>query len=237
MKKKFLVTLILLSKVVADTSLGTPINSLESEASALNNTRLKPSSPSLEKIIIEPLRPKMKIKSYSKNVENPPIQKQSYKKDHHRYDKRYRNFDYERDGYYNQDEYYYGYYDHSGYFYNNIFFTYDNRYTYYDRYHQTGYFRRSRHHHRPYQDHHINSWNRVHCYSEPNQIIDDRYYYYPERHDQHYQPTRMHTNRNSRPREREEHHYRESNHRSNHRMRRSDRRMRTPNRSHSHRSR
>lgn len=54
----------------------------------------------------------------------------NFRSDDHRYDNRYRNFDYNRYGYADDFGYYYGYFDRTGYFYNNIYFLFDNRYTY-----------------------------------------------------------------------------------------------------------
>lgn len=114
----------------------------------------------------------------------PQKVKKSFRQDNHRYDKRYANFDYERNAYYDDEGYEYGYYDTSGYFYNNIFFTYGNGYTYRDRYHRRGHFRHNHLHRRHYVYHHVNDWNRVHCYREPNAMVRGHYYdrsYYPHR--------------------------------------------------------
>jgi len=245
MKKLLIISSFIFSTLFADNALGTPLS-------------------------IPVLKPQQQIKSYSKNVDNPPnakpkYSKQKFKKDDHRYDKRYSNFDYETDGYYNDDGYYYGYYDHRGYFYNNIFFTYNSRYTYYDREHERGYFRPEYQQHRVYEYHHINNWNRVHCYREPDTIIYGYYYdrpsyrssyqshYYDSPHYYYRDNARMHTNRDN---FRRENYYRNDNHRySNHQdnnyrthnyynhnsyqnrntHRRSDARMRTRNSSNSHR--
>jgi len=211
MKKIFLISSFLLSALVADNFLGKPLS---------NNT----------------LKPHREIKSYSKNIDTQPIQKSStshkkFKKDHHRYDKRYSNFNYERDGYYNNDNYYYGYYDDRGYFYNNIYFTYNSQYTYYDRQHHIGYFRPEYHHYRVYEYHVVNDWNRVHCYREANQIVygyyDNRPSYNHSYHSSYYDNShqynnnhypyyrdnaRMNTNRNNYSRDRENYH---NNHHSN----------------------
>jgi hypothetical protein len=201
MKKVFIIGLFLITAILADNSLGTPINDNR-------------------------IRPNKKIKSYNKNIENPPIQQRSsthkkFKKDHHRYDKRYNNFDYEREGYYSNNDYYYGYYDNRGYFYNNIFFTYNSRYTYHDRHYHLGYFRPSYQHHRVYEYHVINDWNRVHAYREPNQIVYGYYYDRPSynsyRHYDNRDNSRMNINRNSHYRDsyQQENYYRNNNHRSN----------------------
>lgn len=80
-------------------------------------------------------------------------------KDDHRYDERYRNFNYDRLGYSNNMGIYYGYYDREGYFYNNQYYPYDNRYTYQDRYNRRGMFDVNRPYDRGYID---NKWNRDH---------------------------------------------------------------------------
>lgn len=91
-------------------------------------------------------------KSYSKHIEPVPQRvinnHHTFRKDHHSYDPRYRNFDYKHHGYYDNDGYYYGYFDTTGYFFNNIFFTYNTLYTYYDRLHRIGHFLPHRPHHR-----------------------------------------------------------------------------------------
>lgn len=96
--------------------------------------------------------------------------------DDHRYDSRYKKFNYNRSGYYDDYGYFYGYFDRIGYFYNNIFFTYDNRYTYYDRLHRRGYFKPNHIHFREYKYHKNNDWNRTHQYREHNQAIYGPYY-------------------------------------------------------------
>lgn len=96
--------------------------------------------------------------------------------DDHRYDNRYRDFDYNRFGYYDDFGYYYGYFDRTGYFYNNIFFIYDNRYTYYDRLYRRGFFIPSHPHYRKYVYHEHNDWNRTHQFRENHQPIYGPYY-------------------------------------------------------------
>lgn len=96
--------------------------------------------------------------------------------DDHRYDNRYRDFDYNRFGYYDDFGYYYGYFDRTGYFYNNIFFIYDNRYTYYDRLYRRGFFIPSHPHYRKYVYHEHNDWNRTHQFRENRQPIYGPYY-------------------------------------------------------------
>ena len=73
-------------------------------------------------------------------VKEEPKTEKEFKKDHHRYDNRYRNFDYNRLGYSSDNGLYYGYFDDMGYFYNNIYFIYNDEYTYEDRYHRRGHF-------------------------------------------------------------------------------------------------
>ncbi len=160
MKKFGIIGSFLLSSLMADNYLGTEITSNHLQK---------------EKEI---------VKSYSKNIENPPlpnthISNKKFKKDDHRYEKEYRNFNYQQEGYYSDEGYYYGYYDNQGYFYNNIFFLYNNLYTHYDRMHHRGYFSPSHRHHRRYRYHSVNNWNRVHAYRDPNQIV---YGYYYENH-------------------------------------------------------
>jgi len=58
----------------------------------------------------------------------------------HRYNPRYRNFDYDRLGYISNNGLYYGYYDDVGYFYNDVYYPYDDRYRYDDRVYHRGYF-------------------------------------------------------------------------------------------------
>jgi len=112
----------------------------------------------------------------SQQVKNQKLKKtKKFKKDDHRYDKRYRDFDYDRYGYYNDDGFYFGYFDRSGYFFNNIYFEYDSRYTYRDRYYRRGYFEPSYHHYR--RCNYDNDWNRGHRYREPTNIIVYGNYY------------------------------------------------------------
>ena len=99
-----------------------------------------------------------------------------FRSDDHRYDNRYKNFDYHRNGYYDDFGYFYGYFDRYGYFYNNIYFVYDNRYTYYYRLHHRGYFKPNRGHYRTYRYHDHNDWNRKHQFREVNKPIYGAYY-------------------------------------------------------------
>ena len=205
MKKTIIISSILFSTLIADNSLGQPITiSSAQESISTNSTPIK----------VTPTH-------HLTTRVTPKDIKSNFKKDHHRYDKRYSNFDYEENGYYNDDGYYYGYYDNSGYFYDNIYFTYDERYTYNDRYYQRGNFRYNHQHHRTYIHHHNNNWNQVHCYREPNHIVYGHYYdrsYYPTNRyrSNHYNhqrmPSRMSITRINH--HREEHRY-SNNHRSN----------------------
>ena len=140
-----------------------------------------------DSVIISDERPTFqKRHSFNKNIDiqknNPKASrsrkssKRIFKRDHHRYDKRYRNFDYDRNSYYDEEGYFYGYYDNTGYFFNNIFFEYNAQYSYYDRLYIRGYFQPHHHHRRVYRYHNVNNWNRVHCYREPNVIVEGYYY-------------------------------------------------------------
>ena len=99
-----------------------------------------------------------------------------FKSDDHRYDNRYRNFNYKRNGYFDDFGYYFGYFDRVGYFYNNIFFTYNSRYTYRDRLNHRGYFSPHKVHYRPYKYHKINNWNTKRNYRKINEPIYGPYY-------------------------------------------------------------
>jgi hypothetical protein len=211
MRKIILASTLLLSSVVADNNLGQKISiapaveTIEQTQAPLR-TRVNPTQQNRPATLQTRVAPK--------NI------KRSFKKDHHRYDKRYSNFDYDRNSYYNDDGYYYGYYDNTGYFYNNIFFDYDSTYTYNDRCHRRGHFRLGYNHRRHYVHHTFNNWNRVHCYRQPNAMVSGHYYdrsYYPRNYynnnyrsnygshyNNHRSPTRMnvtrmngHTNHNT----------------------------------------
>ena len=179
MKKILLSSILLSTALLADNSLGTPITNDVQRDKLMEQKR-----------VLEQKIAKLENKSHQKGSIQKPLTtkvpnklKKSFRKDHHRYDKRYSNFDYENNGYYNDDGYYYGYYDRDGYFYNNIFFTYNRTYTYSDRRYRRGYFSHRHHHYRPYVYHRFNNWNRVHCYREPNRIVYGHYYdrsYYPQ---------------------------------------------------------
>ena len=84
---------------------------------------------------------------------------QSFSKDDHRYDTRYKNFNYDRLGYSNNAGLYYGYYDQDGYFYNNQYYNYTHQYSYDDRYSRRGNFAVNGNHNRPYMN---NQWNQLH---------------------------------------------------------------------------
>lgn len=191
MKGYLLITSLLLSTLLlAENDLGYPI----SKGSTHSDQQNAPQS-----------------KNYSKTVVNTH---KTFKKDHHRYDKRYQNFNYDDDGYYNNDGYYYGYFDRRGYFFNNIFFTYNDEYTYSDRQYRRGYFRPHYTHHRRHHYHHDNHWNREHCYRQPNHIVVYEHYY-----EQPYPPMyrRDHSNYNHRDTARMTLPNRNSNHQSTHR--------------------
>lgn len=172
MKKILFISSVLMASLLADDSLGTAVTS-----STIDNVIAKQSitKESIEKQIHH----KPYARKYTKTVvpsSSHITDKHTFKKDHHRYDKRFLNFDYDNNAYYNDDGYYYGYYDTTGYFYNNIFFTYNTLYTYRDRCYRRGYFTPRQHHYRTYRYHRVNDWNRVHCYREPNQMVYGHYY-------------------------------------------------------------
>jgi hypothetical protein len=100
----------------------------------------------------------------------------NFKSDDHRYDNRYRNFDYNRYGYADDFGYYYGYFDRAGYFYNNIYFLFDSRYTYYDRLHHRGHFDSHHPHYRKYKFDKKNDWNRSKHYRNDGEVIYGHYY-------------------------------------------------------------
>jgi len=169
MRNIILLSTLLGSALLADTSLGEKISVSSAQESIVNETT----------------PPKKSISNTQTHLTtrvSPSNIKKAFREDHHRYDKRYADFDYESQGYYNDDGYYYGYYDNHGYFYNNIYFTYNNFYTYEDRCHRHGHFAYGYHHRRHYRYHRMNDWNRVHCYREPNVMVRGHYYdhsYYP----------------------------------------------------------
>ena len=179
MKKILILTPFLLSLLFADTHLGKPISVSSAE----------------ETIVERDSRAERDVQHLNTRV-SPDKIKAHFKKDHHRYDKRYSNFNYEDDAYYNDDGYYYGYYDTTGYFFNNIFFSYSRTYTYNDRCYRRGHFRESYPHHRRYIHHNFNNWNQIHCYAEPNHIVYghyyDNHYYHENRHHSNYYESNHH---------------------------------------------
>ncbi len=110
-------------------------------------------------------------------VKEETATKKEFRKDHHRYDNRYRNFDYNRLGYSSSNGLYYGYFDDMGYFYNNTYFMYDDKYSYDDRHYRRGYFSPDAEHVRVYIHHPSNNWNQQHQYREPNQYVGQYLYY------------------------------------------------------------
>lgn len=101
----------------------------------------------------------------------------NFRRDDHRFDSRYGQFDYPNLGYRNNQGLYYGYYDQNGYFYDNIYFEYDNRYNYNDRVNRRGLFDRNHRHIRSYEYHRNNNWNRQHHYRNEHQYVGDYPYY------------------------------------------------------------
>lgn len=134
-----------------------------------------------------------------------------FRSDDHRYDSRYKYFDYDRYGYYDDYGYYFGYFDRNGYFFNNIYFLYDSRYTYYDRLHRRGYFIPRHVHYRPYQYHEHNDWNRSRNYIAPGRYIEGPYY---ERREMNYN-NRFNDDRRNDYRKYDEHRYDDKKYREN----------------------
>ncbi len=172
MQKILFISSVLITSLLADNSLGTPITSRTIDKVIKKQT-----------ITTETIAKQTPSKTYTKRYTKTVVptsshvkDTHSFKADHHRYDKRFQDFDYDNESYYNDDGYYYGYYDDRGYFYNNIFFTYNNLYTYNDRRYRRGYFIPRHHHHRAYRHHRINDWNQVHCYREPDHMVYGHYY-------------------------------------------------------------
>ena len=154
MLRVILIGFILLSvNIIADNHLGAIVSNGEESTTIINSRGIK------------------------KDIKNHNYR--GFRKDDHRYDRRYRNFDYNRYGYYNDDGLYFGYFDRHGYFFNNIYFEYNSRYPYQDRLYRRGYFSPHSHHYRRYIYYSDNDWNRVHRYREPNEIVYG--YYYEER--------------------------------------------------------
>ena len=168
MQKILLASTLFVSSLFSDHSLGEQISTASIQkpmAQAPLRTRINPNQQT-------PINQNTQLDTRT----SPTHIKKSFKKDHHRYDKRYSNFDYDRDAYYNEDGYYYGYYDQTGYFYNNSYFTYNNAYTYRDRYYRRGHFGLGFQHRRRYLHHNFNNWNQMHGYYEPNVIVFGHYY-------------------------------------------------------------
>ena len=142
-------------------------------------------------VIISDEKPTFERKhTFNKTIKKEITTKQKFKRDDHRYDKRYHNFNYDQNGYYNDEGLYYGYYDQTGYFFNNIFFQYNAQYSYQDRVYQRGYFQPHHRHLRVYRYHNNNDWNRIHCYREPNVVVREYYdnspTYYHDSYQTHY---------------------------------------------------
>lgn len=100
----------------------------------------------------------------------------NFRSDDHRYDARYRSFDYDRNGYGDDYGYYYGFFDRTGYFYNNIYFLFDSRYTYYDRLHHRGFFDSHHPHYREYRYYKNNNWNKERNYRNDREPVYGHYY-------------------------------------------------------------
>ncbi len=185
MQKMLLVSTLLASSLLADTHLGEKI-SLSSAQETIVQTPLQTRvNPNQQARQTQPMSITNNQNSQLNTRVSPNNVKRSFRKDHHRYDKRYSSFDYDRYGYYNDEGYYYGYFDKRGYFYNNIFFTYNHIYTYHDRFYRRGPFAHEHHHRRRYLHHTFNDWNRVHHYRQPNHIVYGHYYdqtYHPHQH-------------------------------------------------------
>jgi hypothetical protein len=192
MKKVLFVGSIFITALLADNNLGTLIGG-ETIEKVIEKQTITTQTVEQQKPLQVPQTAPTYTQSYTKTVVPSTTRvtnTHTFKKDHHRYDKRFQNFDYDNNGYYNDDGYYYGYYDNSGYFYNNIFFTYNTLYTYDDRRYHRGRFLPRHHHYRTYRHHRVNNWNQVHCYREPNHIVYGDYYdrsYYPNHRSNHYQ--------------------------------------------------
>ena len=99
-----------------------------------------------------------------------------FKSDDHRYDKKYKSFNYKKNGYFDDYGYYFGYFDKKGYFYNNIFFLYNSKYTYKDRLYKRGSFKHNKAHYRKYVYTKGNNWNKEHKFRKENEIIYGHYH-------------------------------------------------------------
>jgi len=163
MHKVIIISTLIFSTLIADNSLGTAINSSATQQTKLQKLEKEEKLLSQQLANVNRAIKKVKQKQKRKLTTRGTLKKikSNLKKEHHRNDKRYRSFDYERNGYYNNDGYYYGYYDDRGYFYNNVFYTYNNQYTHYDRQTHRRHFSYNRHHHRPHVYNSFNSWNRT----------------------------------------------------------------------------
>jgi len=198
-----LVSSLIVTSILADTSLGQKISVGTAQEQIVNGHSSQNTAHSTNHQLETRVSPT--------NVKN------SFKSDHHRYDKRYVNFNYDRDAYYNDEGLYFGYYDTTGYFFNNIFFAYNSNYSYNDRRYRRGFFRHGHRHHRRYIHHTFNDWNRIHCYREPNVIVRGHYYdraYYPRSRPH----VTTHNHYYSRPKynNQRDNSYRNNNHRNDH---------------------
>lgn len=210
MKKVFLLSSILISSLLADNGLGQKISVSSAEEKIIQNHSYSETSHS---------RQIDNQQSYANNQSqpldtrvSPNNVKSAFQQDHHRYNKRYSNFDYDRYGYYNNDGYYYGYYDTTGYFFNNIFFAYNLNYSYNDRHYRRGFFRHGHRHHRHYVHHAFNDWNRIHSYRLPNVVVRGHYYdraYLPRNH---HRPNYRRSYNNARSHNNNRHNYNRQNH-------------------------
>ena len=149
MVRVILMGLILLNTIVsADMSLGVSVSNAQETTSTIRTKK-----------------PKKKVQEGKK-----------FRKDNHRFNKQYRDFDYDRNGYYNNDGLYFGFFNRRGYFFNNIYFEYNSRYNYNDRRNRRGNFEPYNHHYRRYHYYRDNNWNRNHRYREPDEIVYGHYY-------------------------------------------------------------
>jgi len=185
MQKALLISSLLVTTLLSDNSLGEKISVGSVQEAPIQEKAIGRSSYSSNPQAYRNYQPQPSQNQALNTRVSPSNVRNAFKSDHHRYNKRYSNFNYDTEGYYNDDGYYFGYYNNSGYFFNNIFFAYNRNYTYNDRRYRRGFFRHGHHHHRRYIYHTFNDWNRVHCYREPNIIVRGHYYdraYYPRSH-------------------------------------------------------
>lgn len=224
MKKVFLLSSILITSLIADNNLGEKISVASAEEKIIHNPSHTPSNHSRQidnqQSYANPQSQPLDTRVSPRNIKN------AFQQDHHRYNKRYSHFDYDRHGYYNNDGYYYGYYDTTGYFFNNIFFAYNRNYSYNDRHYRRGFFRHGHRHRRHYVHHTFNDWNRIHSYRSPNVIVRGHYYdraYLPRTH---YRPNYRHSYNNRRSHYNNRHNYNNHNYsRQNQNIQRSPSRM------------